>query len=104
MTDSLDTDEHMRHNGGVDSCLMIQSELYPLVFFRNAKARFWADTSVRHGETATQAVAQIAAAENVNYLIVHPEDDPDDIPFDYEGKLIRFNVSDSDGKRLNMAN
>lgn len=70
---------------------MIQSEKYPKVFFRNARARFWADnTRDKHNMTCTEYVANKASIEGHNYIILHPTDDPDDIPIDFEGKVIRY--------------
>lgn len=83
---------------------MIQSTKYPNVFFRNEKARFWADNTVRHDESATENVAKRASNDSENYLIIHPDDDPDDVPFDYEGQVIRFHRESQDGKRLSIAN
>lgn len=89
---------------GVMECLMIQSDKFPRVFFRNEKARFWADNTHHHNESATENVAKRAANDESDYLIIHPDDAPDDVPFDYEGQVIRFHKSSTDGKRLNMAN
>ena len=71
---------------------MIQSEKHPRVFYRNPKARFWADNTVCNDETASQNIAKRAESEKVNYLILHPEDDPDDIPHEYEGMVIGYDL------------
>lgn len=103
MNDSLDKPPGMCQNV-VMECLMIQSATHPRVFFRNERARFWADNTVRHNESATQSVAKRASDNSTNFLIIHPEEDPDDVPFDYEGQVIRFKPESNDGHRLSIAN
>lgn len=76
---------------------MIRSKKYPRIFYRNERARYWAD-NVRdvHGETCTEYLAKRACIENINYLILHPEDDdPDYVPMDYSGKVIRYNLDET---------
>jgi hypothetical protein len=71
-------------------CFMIQSKKHPLVYFRNERARFWADNTVKMGQTCTEHIANLANHKKENYLIVHPEENENDIPFDYEGQVIRY--------------
>ena len=88
----------------MEEAQIIQCNTYPRVYFRNARARFWADNSVRNNETATQYVAHLADFEKINFLIVHPEEDPNDVPKNYEGKIIRFCPLDSSKKRIDISN
>ena len=74
----------------LEQMLLIHSDKYPRVYFRNEKARFWADNTRLSGETCTQYIARLSNANDKNYLIIHPEEDSEDVPFDYDGKVIQF--------------
>ena len=81
------------HDGtmDIDKYLIIKSMKYPGVFFRNEKAESWADKTIdKDGETCTEYVAKKSKDSDINYMIIHPEDDPGDVPFDYEGLVIQY--------------
>jgi len=85
----LDNVSKMSHDA-IGQHFMIQNDKFPLVYFRNEKARFWADNTVLNGVSATEYVAQQASIYGKKYLILHPEEDKENIPFDYDGWIIRF--------------
>lgn len=96
----LDIVYDMGHNVGMKTCFMVQSKKFPRVFFRDERARFWADNTLdEYGKTCTEYVAQEAKRIEDNYLIVHPEDDEKDIPFDYSGQVIRFKSNQFGGPK-----
>lgn len=86
----LDNEPKLGYLRAMEHCFMIQNEKNPLVYYRNEKARFWADNTILGGVSATDYIAQEALKNNAEYLIIHPEDDKEDIPFDYNGWVIRF--------------
>lgn len=88
----LDTCPILGHNRAMEHIFMVQSTKHPLVYFRNERARFWADNTVLCGESATEYVAKQAEKKEQKYLIFHPEEDDDDsrVPFDFDGWIIRF--------------
>lgn len=86
------------------TCSMIQCEKYPRVFFRNEKTRFWAENTIKEEVSATEHVAGRADVDGINYLIIHPEDNPDDVPFDYNGNVIRFDTKSVSTQTKSIAN
>lgn len=85
--------------------MIIPSTKYTNVFYRSEKARFWADNTVdRNKTTCSEHVASLAARDNKNYLILHPEDHDKDVPPEYEGMVIRYGNETGISFDINFAN
>jgi hypothetical protein len=80
---------------------LIQSKLHHLVFYRNEKARAWAERYVNRGDGRTPEQEYASRAEamrkdhgDVPILVIHPSDDPEDVPIDFEGVVSQFSLDD----------
>lgn len=100
MISVVDSVQDMCHSGVMEALSLIQSSKFPRVFFRNEKARFWADNTVRNNVSCTEYLAVRADMDNEDYMIIHPDDDPDDVPSDYQGNVISFKKEE----KVNFAN
>lgn len=74
---------------------------YSNVFFRNQRARYWAEnTRDSAGVSCTEHVSKLANTSN--YLIIHPNEDANDIPKEYKGHVIRY--IDKSAEQPNFSN
>jgi hypothetical protein len=90
----LDKSDEMSHDDPLDPFFMIQNEKHPKLYYRNERARFWADNTFIGGVSATEFLAEESNRQGKNYLVIHPEEDILDIPFDYGGWIIQYDKSD----------
>lgn len=90
----VDNGPALGHDLPMEHCFMIQSEKYPRLYYRNERARFWADNTVLSGQSATEFLAEEADRLDKDYLIIHPEEDAEDIPFDFNGWVVQYDATD----------
>jgi hypothetical protein len=86
---------------------LIQSRQNAFLYFRDEKARFWAENTV--DEEGRNFVEWFVPnmVDGVNYLVFHPDDDssPGNIPDGFEGHVFQFPMTDemreSEAKTVN---